>query len=227
MIDRTDPDELTSRTTDPDDQSERGSTDIEPISGQPGSRVGQCRQLRRSQVSLFPFALIVIGIGIILLMTPDALTNTSPFVIGFGTALIGLTLTLRFLLNRREERGIGTLGITILFTALGVAGIEAVTSTLFTSAQIAAIALMAAGLSVWLTAALAISAARGSTAGTGLLGAALIIMGGLALAVTSSLIDLSGLPLIDRLRGGWITYWPIAAVIAAILLLPFAVRRRN
>jgi len=227
MIDRTDETELTDsaeraviptdRSAELDDQSERG-----------GSRVGQRRQLRRSQLSLFPLALCVIGLGALLLITPDTLLSASPFVIGLGAALIGVALTLRFLLNRREERGIGTLGLTVLFTALGVAGTEALSSTLFSPAQIAAIAIMASGLAVWLTAALSIASARGVAIGTGVLGAALIAIGGLALAVTSDLIDLTGLPIADKLRNGtWLAYWPIAAIVLAILLLPLAVRRRS
>jgi hypothetical protein len=178
-----------------------------------GARAQQFRQSRRLQVSsAFP-ALAMISIGALLIVSP--LWLTPAIVFGLVIAAMGVSLLARFWLNGRRERGLCFLGLSIL---LWSAFLTAVVARGLLLDRIWPILIMALGLALLCT----FLFERIHERSVILPGIALIIAGGIALMFTWPLLSGAWLDSVQSL----LVYWPIAAIVLAILLIPRAFSRR-
>ncbi len=174
------------------------------------ARALQFRQQRRSQVSTAFPALLLIAVGLLYLVKPSELTR--PLAIGVGIGALGLGLVMRFLLNARRERGLFFVGMLILlWLALAVLG---ATGTIDIG-QGWPLAISAVGLAMIVTFVFERTHDRGLL----LPGLMLMLAGALALPFTMGLLS-------STLLTSVALYWPVLFLLAALALLPRAVRDR-
>lgn len=174
------------------------------------SRATQFRTQRRAQYSaLFP-ALLLVAAGVLLLVRPDVIARR--LVIGGALAGLLLSLFLRFLFNGRRERGL----FFVTATALMIMGLFVlIDQQVLDPVQNWPLFVMAPGLAMLLTMILERSHDRGLL----LPGLILIVAGGTMFLFTANYLDSSILPSIAA-------YWPALLLLAALAILPRAIRDR-
>ncbi len=174
------------------------------------SRAMQFRIQRRAQVSTAFPALLLIAVGLLYLVHPTELTY--PLAIGVGLGALGIGLVTRFWLNTRRERGLFFIGMLLLlwigFIALGVTGNVDL-------GQGWPLTISAIGLAMILT----FIFERTHDRGLLLPGLTLIVAGAVALPFTMGI--LSGTVLTNVA-----VYWPVLFLLAALTILPRAIRDR-
>ncbi len=178
-----------------------------------GARAAQYRQTRRLQVSTVVPAFVLIGLGALYLINPAWLTPA--LALGIGVGAIGLSFVARFWLNMRRERGLFFLGLTI---CLWAGFVVAALIRGLTLAHIWPALVIAIGLAALITFLFERTHERTLI----LPGIALIVAGGVGLALTLSFVPadaLNGLP-------GLIIYWPVLPIVLALLLLPRVFAKR-
>jgi len=197
---------MTDETTPP------ASTEIEaPRQG----RAGQFRQARRERSSMFFPALLIIGLGLILLLplfdTSQALSGLVVLGIAFG--VLGVGLLARFFFNGRHERGIAFLGLLIL---LWMACTATFLSNFISLSAGWPIFVVAVGGAMFFT--IALEREHDRTLAL----PAMIFMwaGGVALVFTMQIISISVLASVASL-------WPFLFVLIALALLPRVFRVRQ
>ncbi len=180
------------------------------------ARVTQYRMQRRTQASTAIPAMFMIALGMLYLaasLTPEAFPMTAPLAAGAAVAALGLGLVARFLINGRRERGLCFLGLLLLFW-LGLAALAMQGSfDLLTGWPVV---IVMAGLALLATTMVERDSDRRLTRP----GIGLIVVGGAALPVTMGLIPADILSIIG-------VYWPMIFVLAAVLMLPRALRDRT
>jgi hypothetical protein len=175
------------------------------------SRAMQFRAQRRSQVSTAFPALLLIGVGLLYLVKPSELTQ--PLAIGIGIGVLGLGLVMRFLLNGRRERGLFFVAILILlWLTMAVLGATGAIDLI----QGWPLAISAIGVAMIITFVFERTHDRGLL----MPGFMLIVAGALALPFTMRVLSSS-------LLSNVALYWPILFLLAALAILPRAIRDRS
>jgi hypothetical protein len=174
------------------------------------SRAMQFRIQRRSQVSTAIPALLMIGIGLLLLVKPIELTL--PITLGIVLGALGAGLAIRFLLNARRERGLFFVGaIILLFIGLIAAAIYSEIDL----AQIWPLSVSVIGLAMIVTFVFERSHDRGLL----LPGLMLIVAGAVAVPFTMGILP-------SGILSNVALYWPVLLLLVALAALPRAVRDR-
>lgn len=169
---------------------------------------------RRSQSSMVTLALMLIGLGaglLVDLFTPESVLLTPPLLVGVVIVAISVGLLGRYLINGRREVGLLFLGLGLAIAlALGLA----FSTGLFDPAALLPTTIIAFGITLIL---LIFFGAR--ERGLLLPGLILCVVGVVLLPYALGLIPVD---LLDTIRA----YYPVLLVVAGILLLPVAFRRR-
>jgi hypothetical protein len=174
------------------------------------SRAMQFRIQRRSQVSTAIPALIMIGVGLLLLVKPIELTL--PITLAILLGALGAGLVIRFLLNARRERGLFFIGALVLL-AIGV--VAAAIYSELDLGQIWPLSISVIGLAMIVTFLFERSHDRGLL----LPGLMLIVAGAVAVPFTMGIFPSS-------ILSGVALYWPVLLLLVALAALPSAVRDR-
>lgn len=171
------------------------------------ARAAQFRQTRRLQVSTVVPALVLIGLGALYLINPVWLTPA--LALGIGIGALGVSFVARFWLNVRRERGLFFLGLTIILWA---AFVVAALIRGLTLSHIWPALVIAIGLAALIT----FLFERAHERSLILPGIALIVAGGVGLALTLSFVPPDALNGLTNL----LAYWPVLPILLAVLLLP-------
>ncbi|MFQ3536910.1 MAG: hypothetical protein SNJ58_13655 [Aggregatilineales bacterium] len=180
------------------------------------ARLTQFRSRRRAHFSMAVPAVLLIGYGTLLLsesITPDVQDYPPSLLVGAGVGALALALVARFFINGRRERGLFSVGTTLLgwlcLAALAADG-------QLTPAQLWAFGIMAIGAALLL----GYLFARGREGGVVLVALALFVAGAVALPLLEGAVPADISTSLANLA-------PFFLIILALLWLPRARRQRN
>lgn len=168
------------------------------------TRAAQFRETRRRRASMVVPALLLIGIGILLLIKPAELSPA--WIAGVISGAIGIALFARFVLNGARERGLAFLSLLML---LWLACAAVFVSNFVSIGQGWPLFVIAIGAALFGTFALERSHDRGVL----LPGLVCLWAGAVALIFTLQLISAEALGSVAGL-------WPFAFVLIALALIP-------
>ncbi len=177
------------------------------------------RQKRSSRLAVFPLALGLIGVGILLLVEEHVEDVELSVGVGAGIVILLGTLVLtnmfRFFLSGRRERGLFFLAVVMLMWG-GVFALSSLNSETFPIVEFWPLTLAGVGVAFFFT----FLFERSHQAGLIFPGILLLFISGLAFAVT---LDVISQPILDAVAD----YWPLALTFIGITLLPAALQHAN